>query len=91
MGATELAANLLRATPAEEILRREQVQGKEATNRTHHEVGRAVRRTIVEIGGTLPEDLPTPEESVQHLRKEHEQRRALERQPALFEEVVPDE
>jgi DNA-damage-inducible protein D len=91
MGSTELAANLFRATQAEEILRREQVQGKEAANRTHYEVGQAVRRTIVEIGGTLPEDLPTPEKSVQQLRKEHEQRRALERQPALFEEVVPDE
>jgi hypothetical protein len=41
--------------------------------------------------GTLPEDLPTPEKSVQQLRIEHERRRALERQPALFEEVVPDE
>ena len=88
---TELAANLFRATQAEEILRREQVQGKEAANRTHQEVGRAVRRTIVEIGGTLPEDLPTPEKSVQQLRKEHEQQRALERQPALFEEIVPEE
>lgn len=91
MGSTEFAANLFRATQAEEILRRDNVQGKEAANRTHHEVGRAVRRTIEEIGGTPPENLPAPEKSIGQLRKEHEQRRQLERQPALFDDIVPEE
>ncbi|MBI5155375.1 DNA damage-inducible protein D, partial [Candidatus Poribacteria bacterium] len=61
MGSTELAANLFRATQAEEKLRRDGVQGKEVANRTHREVGEKVRRTIQEIGGTMPEDLPAAE------------------------------
>jgi len=61
MGSTELAANLFRATQAEEKIRREKVRGKDAANRTHHEVGAKVRRTIKELGGTMPEDLPTAE------------------------------
>ena len=60
MGSTELAANLFRATQAEEKLRREQVQGREKANTVHFEVGKAVRKTIRELGGTMPEDLPTP-------------------------------
>jgi DNA-damage-inducible protein D len=61
MGSTELAANLFRATQAEEKLRREKVRGKDAANRTHREVGAKVRQTIKELGGTMPEELPTPE------------------------------
>jgi DNA-damage-inducible protein D len=59
MGSTELAANLFRATQAEEKLRRDKVKGKPNANRTHYEVGRKVRKTIQELGGTMPEDLPT--------------------------------
>jgi len=51
MGSTELAANLFRATQAEEKLRRENIQGKDAANRTHKEVGAKVRQTIKELGG----------------------------------------
>jgi DNA-damage-inducible protein D len=58
MGSTELAANLFRATQAEEKLRRDPVRGKDAANRTHHEVGAKVRQTIRELGGTMPEALP---------------------------------
>ena len=60
MGSTELAANLFRATQTDEKLRRENIQGKEKANQTHLEVGRKVRQTIKELGGTMPEDLPTP-------------------------------
>ena len=67
MGSTELAANLFRATQAEEKLRREDIQGKEKANIAHYEVGEKVRNTIKEIGGTMPEDLPTPETSVKVL------------------------
>jgi DNA-damage-inducible protein D len=59
MGSTELAANLFRTTQAEEKLRRDEVKGKAAANRTHREVGAKVRRTIKELGGTMPEELPT--------------------------------
>jgi DNA-damage-inducible protein D len=61
MGSTELAANLFRATQAEEKLRREKIVGKAKANQAHHEVGAKVRQTIKELGGTMPEDLPAAE------------------------------
>lgn len=67
MGSTELAANLFRATQAEEKLRRDKVQDKQTANRTHLEVGQKVRQTISELGGTMPEDLPTPDRSVKQI------------------------
>lgn len=70
MGSTELAANLFRATQAEDKLRREGIKGKAAANRTHLEVGRKVRQTIEELGGTMPENLPTPEKSIKQLERE---------------------
>lgn len=74
MGSTELAANLFRATQTDEKLRRENVQGKQAANLTHYEVGAKVRQTIADLGGTMPEDLPTPEKSVKQLAREQEKR-----------------
>ncbi len=70
MGSTELAANLFRATQTDEKLRRENVQGKDNANQTHFEVGRKVRQTIEELGGTMPEDLPTPEKSIRQVETE---------------------
>ena len=64
MGSTELAANLFRATQTEEKIRRENIQDKARANQAHHEVGRKVRQAIKDIGGTMPENLPTPKESV---------------------------
>jgi len=61
MGSTELAANLFRATQAEEKLRRERITGKAKANKAHEEVGAKVRQTIKELGGTMPEELPTVE------------------------------
>lgn len=61
MGSTELAANLFRATQAEDKLRRERITGKDKANRAHREVGAKVRQTIKELGGTMPEELPTVE------------------------------
>ncbi len=58
MGSTELAANLFRATQTEEKLRKENIKGKQKANQTHYEVGKKVRQTIQEIGGTMPENLP---------------------------------
>lgn len=74
MGSTELAANLFRATQTDEKLRRENVQGKQAANLTHYEVGAKVRQTIADLGGTMPENLPTPEKSVKQLASEQEKR-----------------
>lgn len=70
MGSTELAANLFRATQTEEKLRRDRVRGKDAANQTHYEVGRKVRETIKELGGTMPEDLPTPPKSIAQIERD---------------------
>lgn len=67
MGSTELAANLFRATQTEEKLRRDNVRGKNQANQTHYEVGRKVRQTIQELGGTMPENLHKPDASIQQL------------------------
>lgn len=75
MGSEELAANLFRATQTEAKLKREGIQGKEVANETHLAVGKKVRQTISELGGTMPEDLPTPQESIQQ-----------KSQPSLFDE-----
>ena len=72
MGSTELAANLFRATQTDEKLRRENIHGKAAANRTHLEVGKKVRQTIKDLGGTMPEDLPKPEKSIKQLERERE-------------------
>lgn len=71
----ELAANLFRATQTEAKLRRDCVQGKDNANQTHYEVGSKVRQTIAELGGTMPEDLPTPEKSIKQIEKEQKQPR----------------
>jgi DNA-damage-inducible protein D len=70
IGSTELAANLFRATQTEEKLRRENTKEKNKANQTHFEVGRKVRHTIKELGGTMPEDLPIAEKGIKQLEKE---------------------
>jgi DNA-damage-inducible protein D len=61
MGSTELAANLFRATQTEEKLKRENISSKQQANKIHNEVGKKVRQTIKDLGGTMPEDLPSVE------------------------------
>ena len=68
MGSTELAANLFRATQTEEKLRRDEVDTEQLANQTHYEVGQKVRQTINDLGGTMPEALPSPEKSIQQLK-----------------------
>lgn len=75
MGSTELAANLFRATQTEEKLRRDNVQGRAEANKTHYEVGAKVRKTIRELGGTMPENLPTPEKSIKQIEREVERKK----------------
>ena len=86
MGSTELAANLFRATQTEEKLRRENVRNKDHANRIHNEVGRKVRKTINELGGTMPENLPVAEsikkvESREKKRLKAEQKKLAKNAP----------
>jgi DNA-damage-inducible protein D len=81
MGSTELAANLFRATQAEEKLRRDEVKGRDAANRTHREVGAKVRQTIRELGGTMPEELPVAE-SIKKIETQQRKRLGKTETPA---------
>jgi hypothetical protein len=69
MGSTELAANLFRATQTEEKLNRDNIKGKVNANKIHYEVGKKVRETIEDLGGTMPENLPIAK-SIKEIEKE---------------------
>jgi DNA-damage-inducible protein D len=70
MGSTELIANLFRISQTEEKLRKDDVDNAKDATSVHYTVGREVRSAIEKIGGTMPEDLPTPEKSIQQIEKE---------------------
>ncbi|MBE5964662.1 MAG: DNA damage-inducible protein D [Lachnospira sp.] len=70
MGSTELIANLFRISQTEEKLRKDEVDNAKVATSIHYSVGREVRSAIEKIGGTMPEDLPTPEKSIQEIEKE---------------------
>ena len=70
MGSTELIANLFRISQTEEKLRKDRVKGAETATSVHYNVGKEVRTAIKKIGGTMPEDLPTPEKSIQQIEQE---------------------
>ena len=70
MGSEELAANLFRITQTESRLKKDNIKTEKEANSTHYEVGKKVRKAIADIGGTMPEDLPTPKKSLKQLEKE---------------------
>lgn len=70
MGSEELIANLFRISQTEQKLKRDNVKTEKDANDTHYEVGSKIRETIKELGGTMPEDLPTPEKSIKQIEKE---------------------
>ena len=70
MSSTELAANLFRITQTDEVLKNKNINNEDDACITHHKVGQAVRQTIKKIGGTMPEDLPTPTKSAKQIEKE---------------------
>ena len=74
MGSDELIANLFRISQTEQKLKRDNIKTEKEANKTHYNVGAKVRETIKELGGTMPEDLPTPEKSLKQLEKENNKR-----------------
>jgi DNA-damage-inducible protein D len=86
MVSEELAANMFRATQADAKLHRDQVGTKEQANVTHYRVGQEVREAIKRLGGTMPEDLRTPEKSIQELQREEQQRLKPGQQLSLLDE-----
>ncbi len=77
MGSTELAANLFRATQTEEKLKRDEIKTKKKANETHYEVGKKVRKTIEELGGTMPENLLVAD-SIKKQLKAKKQKKKIE-------------
>ena len=69
MGSEELADNLFRIVHTESKIRKDNIKGENSANKTHYEVGSKIRKTIKELGGTMPEDLPTPKKSIKELEK----------------------
>ena len=74
MGSTELIANLFRISQTEEKLRKDEVDNAKTATTVHYSVGKEVRTAIEKIGGTMPEDLPTPEKSIQQIEEEQMER-----------------
>ena len=70
MGSDELIANLFRISQTEQKLKRDTINNEKVANDAHYEVGSKIRKTIKELGGTMPEDFPTPEKSLKELEKE---------------------
>ena len=70
MGSAELAANLFRITQTDEKLKKENVVGENNANNAHFTVGKNIREVIIKNGGTMPEDLPTPDKSLKELQKD---------------------
>ncbi len=70
MGSAELGANIFRITQTDALLKDNKVNTEDEACDTHNRVGKAVRKAIKEVGGTMPEDLPTPEKSIKELEKE---------------------
>ena len=71
MGSDELIANLFRISQIEQKLKKDNIQTETEANKAHYEVGSKIRKTIKELGGTMPEDLPTPKKSLKQLEKEN--------------------
>jgi DNA-damage-inducible protein D len=65
-----LIANLFRISQTEEKLRKDSVKEADKATSVHYNVGKEVRTAIRKIGGTMPEDLPTPEKSIQQIEQE---------------------
>ena len=88
MGSEELAANLFRITQTESKLKRENIQKSRAAIATHYTVGNKVRQTIKDLGGTMPEDLPTPEKSISQVEREQitELKRKAKKKPLMLDE-----
>ena len=71
MGSEELADNLFRIVQTEAKIKRENINGENNANNAHNKIGKIVRKAIKEAGGTMPEDLPTPNKSLKELEKDN--------------------
>ena len=78
MGSVELGANIFRITQTEALLEKQEVPSETTATETHYKVGSAVRETIKKLGGTMPEDLPTPEKSLKEIRNSNDNQKFID-------------
>lgn len=74
MGSDELAANIFRISQVKQKLENDSIQNENEAFKIHNKVGKAVRNTIKKLGGTMPEELPTPKKSLKQLEKENKKK-----------------
>ena len=70
MNEDELVANLFRINQTKQKLLKDNVQGEKEAKDVHYEVGKKVRKAIADIGGMMPEEMPTPKKSLKELERE---------------------
>ena len=70
MGSDELIANLFRISQTNQKLINDSINGEKAANDTHYNMGKEIRKFIKKQGGTMPENLPTPEKSLKEIEKD---------------------
>jgi DNA-damage-inducible protein D len=70
MGSEELADNLFRIVQTESKIKRDNIKGENNANNIHYNMGKNIRNFIKEQGGTMPEELLTPNKSLKEIEKE---------------------
>ncbi len=78
MGSDELAANLFRISLTNQKINNEKIKGETPACDAHFEVGNAIRNTIKQVGGTLPEEMPVPDKSLKELVKKEENKKFID-------------
>ena len=86
MGSTELVANLFRISQTEEKLKKDEVSSAIEANNTHYAVAEKIRKAMIDIGATLPEDLPTPDKSIQIVEREEIKKLRQSKKPLMLDE-----
>ena len=78
MGSVELGANIFRITQTEALLQKQEELSEKIATDTHYRVGKTVRKAIEELGGTMPEELPTPKKSLKEIEKQQKNHEKIE-------------
>ena len=86
MGSTELIANLFRISQTEEKLKTDGIDNPQEANNAHYAVAEKIRKAMIEMGTTLPENLPTPEKSIQVIEREEIRKLRQSKRPLMLDE-----
>ncbi len=86
MGSTELIANLFRISQTEEKLKKDKATSPIEANNIHYAVAEKIRKAMIDIGATLPEDLPTPDKSIQVVEREEIKKLRQSQKPLMLDE-----